>query len=168
MGLREKINENPGATTVVAACIVLAAIVFIIYQSTGSEAPPPFPQAYYSVDDGKSWFADDFNKDAPFTKDGQEAVRAYVFQCGEGKPFVGYLEKYSPQALKEVQNHRQTMKLDPPPSLMEEIMPAGILVKKPGAPASEWVSVEGNEAKFDEATTVVCPDDGTPKPLQPQ
>jgi hypothetical protein len=61
--------------------------------------------AYYSTDDGQSWFVEDRAKIPPFEHQGKPAYRAYVFKCGEnGKPFVAYLERFAEPARTELAN----------------------------------------------------------------
>jgi hypothetical protein len=55
------------------------------------------PKAFFTTDDGKSFFVDRFDRVPPFRKDGKTAVRAQVFSCDDGRTkFVGYLEMYAP------------------------------------------------------------------------
>ena len=105
MGLREKMNENPRVTTGVTIGVVVVALMLIVWQLWPAPAIKPLSQAYYSNDDGKSYFADDIELVAPFQKDGKEAVRAHVMMCGEtGKPFVGWMEKFTPEAKKKLED----------------------------------------------------------------
>jgi hypothetical protein len=54
-------------------------------------------QLFFTTDDGKTWFADEASKKAPFLHDEKPAVRAHVFSCDGGKKlFAGYLSKFSP------------------------------------------------------------------------
>ena len=88
MGIRETLNKNPGITTGATAGIILLAVGFIIYQLSGGGTPSVATKAYFTIDDGKTWFSDDINKVPPFDKDGKQAVKAYVYECPGGKPFV--------------------------------------------------------------------------------
>src|ERR1700755_1553237 len=51
------------------------------------------PKAFFSVDDGTRWFADDVAKPSGFMKDGKPAYSVNVYARGSGKPFVGFLKK---------------------------------------------------------------------------
>ena len=102
MGIRQKINENPGITTAVTAGIIAIAIGVIIWQGCGGSGSggtiAVATKAFYTIDDGKTLFVEDINKIPPFPKDGKQAVKANVFSCDDGKTrFVGYLEMYTPQ-----------------------------------------------------------------------
>jgi hypothetical protein len=97
MGLRESLNENKAVVGGAAAGIVVLAVAFIVYRLSGfDERPTERPnQAWFTVDDGATYFADDIHKEAPFqTAEGKTAVRAHVYKCGDdGQPFVNHLER---------------------------------------------------------------------------
>jgi hypothetical protein len=61
----------------------------------------PPSKNFFTVDDGKTWFADSSNKLPPFDYDGAKAVRCYVFEGKNGK-FAGLLEKYSDSTLQQL------------------------------------------------------------------
>jgi hypothetical protein len=168
VGIRETLNENPKVTTGVTAAIVLIALVFIIYQLLPGRGVRIPTEAYYTVDDGATYFADDIQKIAPFDHDGKPAVRAYVFKCGDGKPFVAYLERYTPEAKKKAEQIRDQMKnadpnTPPPGPQYEEIMMTGVEVKKPGG--KQWVR-QMDYQRSQAVTSVTCPD-GKTENLEP-
>ena len=104
MGIRQKINEHPVLTSIATGIILLAALVFIIIQATKKpRAVPARTKDYYTTDEGKTWFADSVNKVPPFDYNGQEAVRARIYRCGKGPEFVFRLERYRPQAKKQIE-----------------------------------------------------------------
>lgn len=92
MRLREWMNRNSPIAIGVCVLAILIASYVIFSQATGG---PNANKAFFSLDDGKSWFADDKTKAAPFLVDGKEALKAYVVQCG-GRKSVALLEKYTP------------------------------------------------------------------------
>lgn len=60
-----------------------------------SNGPQELGRSWYTVDDGKSYFADDVAKVPPFAKDGKTAYGCEVFTCDGGKTaFVGFLFRY--------------------------------------------------------------------------
>ena len=73
--------------------LMLLYFMFRMAMGGGGSIVPA--QAYYTTDDGKTWFAADASNKAPFQHDGKQALRAHVFQCADKPPFVGYLSKYS-------------------------------------------------------------------------
>jgi hypothetical protein len=153
VGIREKLNENPSVTTGVTAAIVIAAILFIVWQVIPHSSETG--KAYFSADDGASYFSDDVSKLPPFDKNGKPAVRAYVYQCSNGKPFVLYLEKYTDDGRKRLEQMTNRPANSPPPTPMDPTTLT--LVKKPGT--GSWVGPrDPNYAKVIE---IRCPDGGT-------
>jgi hypothetical protein len=105
MGLRENLNRHP-AIIAGFAVIALVAAGWFTYRSLPRTNYGTLPtQAFYSADDGKTFFVDDIRKYPPFmTDDGREAVGAVVISCRGGKePFVTYLWRYTPEARKKLE-----------------------------------------------------------------
>lgn len=161
MGIREKLNQNPGITTGITIGIIVIALGAIAWQLFGGgDNFSPITQMYYTTDDGQTYFADDANKMSPFEKDGKEAVRCYVFKCSDGKPFVAYLERLSKEArpkyeaaIKAQQNAGEN---NPGAGVIdaEMILMEWTEVKRPGD--SKWVLRRSREAE--QVTLVTCPD----------
>src|SRR5947207_15826357 len=84
-------------TTIATIAIIVIALGIIIWQMMPDRPARVMTKSYFTTDDGKTYFEDSADKVAPFDKDGKEAVRAHVFKCGQGAPFVGYLEKLDPK-----------------------------------------------------------------------
>lgn len=162
MGIRETLNKNPAITTAGTAGIIVVALAFIIYQLSGSNRPQIQTEAYYTTDDGKTWFADDINKVPPFDHKGSPAVRVYLFTCDGGKTeFVSYLQKYTDEAKKRLE---EIQKAGPEqnPGMQEEIYMTGVLVKKPGQ--TGWMRQMDPAAQ--ETVIINCPD-GKMENLEP-
>jgi len=109
-------------------------------------------KAYFTDDDGATYFADEIIKAPPFDHNGKEAVRCYVFSCpGHGK-FVGYLEKFTKEMQARI-SARLAVPVGPP---LDEIETnSGRLLKKPGD--AKWVAVQSQAGQA--ITNVKCPDD---------
>jgi len=142
MGIREKMNENPGLTTGATVAVVLLAIAFIVYQITGfggQSYAGGGGKAWFSDDDGKTVFADDAIKRAPFDHDGKQAVKAYCFTNDSGKThWIGYLERYTPDAKAKLDREDKIPPEKRDSSVMETVGAIGIEVKRPGDP--NWVT----------------------------
>src|SRR4051794_19337477 len=93
MGIRETLNKYQKTAMVVSAVAVLAVVAIAIASQNDSLAVKPPKYQYFSDDDGKTFFEDDYSKVGPFERNGREAVCARVFRCKDGKLFVGYLER---------------------------------------------------------------------------
>lgn len=94
MGLAEVHEKHPQVvmSTIIGAIVII--LIVIAVQVMPSRAKNLAAQAYFTTDDGRTWFADDSTKIAPFDHNGQQAVRCYVFKTADGTKAV-YLEKYS-------------------------------------------------------------------------
>jgi hypothetical protein len=134
LGLREQINKKRGLASGMVGGVTFLLVIFVFWQLFGSRRPPAHPlvKMYYTADDGRTWFADDFDKVAPFDHDGSPAVHCFVFKCSSSAPFAGYLQEYT-QAL-----HDQLTGLTKVDAQHTSLDPSGeILVKKPGG--KNWV-----------------------------
>ena len=160
MGLRETLNENPGLTTAATAVIILAAIVFMVVSmfrgDAETSAGPSTDKEYFSDDDGKTFFEDDRTKVPPFDRNGKPAYRARVFTCDGGQTkFVGWLERYTPQAKKMIED--QVKSAGSGPLLLED--QSGLQIKKPGTGEKGWVS--SSDVSTMQVRDVQCPN-GSP------
>jgi hypothetical protein len=105
MNIRESLSRNPKAALVICAVAVVAifgAIIFVLHgRSAGGELPGA-DKAWYTDDDGRTWFADDINRLPPFDHNGKKAYRCYVWTCDGGKTkYVSNLERIKPERMKE-------------------------------------------------------------------
>jgi hypothetical protein len=166
MGIREELNKRPQAATIAAVVLLVVGIGAMAFQLSGARGVSG-EEAFYTVDDGANWFADDANKLPPFQHDGKEAVRAYVFECN-GKQFVNHLERYTPERRKLAEATAQAKKagqpLPPPPAVARQAANWGLEVKKPGDKA--WVA--GSDlAKSSQIMRARCPDGKEALPVAP-
>jgi hypothetical protein len=163
MGVREALNRRPRVATALGAGLILIAIPIMIWAS-GDGVPGRATKAYYSTDDGKSYFADDIDKIYPFDHGGKPAYRAYVYDCGDGKAFVAYLARYSDGAIKKLAELEKA-KSDPDAAgQIAQLKSNAIEVKKPGD--TNWVGL------FSAAGGAIsshppCPKGGTAKVVSP-
>jgi hypothetical protein len=105
VGIRETLNQKPAVTTAATAIIIVVMLGVIIYQSLDrGGVPTPATRAWYTLDDGKTWFADDSNRPTPFDYKGTPAYRVIVFTCdGGATTFAGYLVRVTDQQGDQVQ-----------------------------------------------------------------
>jgi hypothetical protein len=156
MGLRQWLDRNPRIAVASFGGVVAIAVGLIVVQVMGSRQkfPTKLPSAYYSTDDGKTFFELGSENLAPFDYKGQPAVRAYVFDCG-GTKFVGYLERYKPEA---------RAKLLAGKDVTPQVQISGRELKKPGE--TKWIS-SGDFASVAKVANVKCPDGHIPEPVEP-
>jgi hypothetical protein len=161
LGLREQINKKPGVASGAVGAAVILMILFVFWQIRGGRAPTKLSiQSFYTIDDGRTWFADDYDKVAPFDHDGTPAVHCFVFKCSPSAPFAGYLQKFTPAM------YDQMTGLTKPDAQHSMLSPSGqILVKKPGD--KNWVLSYTPEGL--NVMEVHCPGGSTerPQPVNP-
>ena len=91
---------NPTRMAAVAVCAVCLTVGGWIWfgradASRGARRSAA-PQMWYTIDDGKTWFADVANKVVPYDHQGKQAHRCFVWTCDGGKTkFVSHLERLS-------------------------------------------------------------------------
>lgn len=176
MGIRETLNRNPSIATGTTLAIIVIAVAFIVYSYSqgGSSAKQP-TKAFFTVDDGKTCFTDDITKLPPFDHDGKEAVRVMRFRCGNGEPFSGYLERYTAEAKKQLEEARGATtgpagkaSARSPQDLagLAVIMKMGTEIKKPGETTWTKLTDEQNRPRV---MQVKCPEgqSDTPTPVTP-
>ena len=169
LGLREILNRYTRASIGGVCAVLLVTVVFGYSQMKPGKLSAP--SAYFSADDGKTFYADDSTIVAPFESHGQPVYGAQVFECADGKRFVGYLERaVSPEAKKIVEEGRraaaeafvQHPTAGPGAELMNSIR-AQLEIKKPGE--TKWVPANSPEA--DRIYAVKCADGSVPSPAIP-
>jgi hypothetical protein len=163
MGFRESLNQRPVLAAVLTVGLFVIAGTVLMVWGRGRTPPTRVDRVYYSSDEGRSYFADSVDRVYPFDHNGKPAYRAYVYQCGDGKPFVSYVARYKDEAAARL-NELKGKQGDPVAA--EEIaqLNSGIEVKRPGA--AEWVPMLSDAG---EAITrhPACVDGRTATPLNP-
>lgn len=165
MGFRETVNRNSALVAGVVITAVLAAGYIVVRQITGASDQRRFQKAaYFSSDDGKTWFEDDIKIKPPYQVGGKETVRAYVYEC-DGKAFVGYLERFSPEMKAASEEFEAAAKAGKVPDFgkLGALRNTGTQVKRPGE--STWVAQGSPQGT--ELMKVKCPSGGVPKLLTP-
>lgn len=132
MGIRETMNKNPAITTGGTIAIIVAAIGFLVW--TQRPVRPPEAKAFYTTDDGKTFFPDSPDLVAPFMKNGKEALKAVVVTCDGGKTtYVAYVQRVLPAGKKLIEE--QPKRFPPGTSIPIEYQMAidsATEVKRPG------------------------------------
>jgi hypothetical protein len=135
MGIRQTLKEKPWiGFTVTLALIGVAVVMFL--KAGGSAAARVADRAYFTIDDGQTYFEADRNLLAPFDHEGKQAVKVHMFSCDGGKTkVVGYLSKMDDtvKRLYEAEMAKAVAAKQSSPRA-----PMGFLVKKPGG--KEWLN----------------------------
>ena len=101
MGVIEEMRKKPWLKYAVMGAVVLA--IGINAYHLWPEKKLSQTLAYFSDDDGKTWYADNRDNIPPYDHNGKQAVRAIVFSYANGsKQFCGYLLRYSPAVRKSI------------------------------------------------------------------
>ena len=170
MGVRSILNDKP--ILAIAACglmITVAAGSIVRYMRNAGTKE--VIQAFYTTDDGKTWFADGIDKVPPFEHDGQTAVKAHLFQNDQGSPFVAYLERYTDDGKKKaeklwadarVKATDNGGKVTVDPMILQGLMISSTEVKKPGTP--QWYKTAKAPASV---LKIQCPDGKSNGDIQP-
>jgi hypothetical protein len=98
VSVREGIQKHSKVFTVISAVLLVITISWIVYQVSSVGAMPDV-KYFYTVDDGKTFFAGEPGLVPPFTHDGKQAYIARLIECG-GVKRVGFMERYTPAAKK--------------------------------------------------------------------
>lgn len=161
MGIRQAVNEHPGVSTGVATGVILLMLGVIVWEAISTPHPGAGRpvNAFYSDDDGQTWFTAPANKLTPFTDEhGKQAVYAFVFKCG-GRPFVGYLMRATDEARQAATRSGRSADDVPFNPMYSE-------VKKPGG--ATWVKFDLKDNRPFKAIAIpTCPDGGRPVPVMP-
>lgn len=156
-GLREWMQGNQTIVAGAAGVLLLICLIAIIMQiaPTGSSVKTPNSAYFYDVVTGKVFQAP-FDAVPPITSpDGNEAVRAHFYSCGdcnESDRFVGYYEKYTPQAKEVVEKARTSA--DPNQAMPYEPMGDGLLIS---FDAKTWFAMYSPKAEQGMGERLNCP-----------
>lgn len=163
MGLRETLNQRPRLAAAIAAGALLLAIPLMMWANGGP--PKRATNAYYSDDEGKTYFTDSIDKVFPFDRNGKPAYRVQLYQCSDGKPFVAYLLRYPDSAKARLADLEKRKASDPEAaSQIADLLGTAIEVKRPGE--ERWVSLlSGQGNAF--ARHPQCSDGNPARPLSP-
>lgn len=160
-GIRQKIGEKRGVGVALGVGLILVAAVVLAVQHM-PEKRADLNQAFYTTDDGQTWFEDSAYRIAPFDHEGKQAVIAQVYSyAGGGERFCAYVAKYTPAGKERLEAAiaKARANNEPPgnaaPFRDREFMQSAMLVKARGAD-KPWIPI-GDPAARD-VMTVKSPD----------
>ena len=161
--LRDKINRNPKQTAAIFSGLLVLAMLLIAWQWGCFSGGGGIGTSYYTIDDGATYFEESATKIPPFKHEGKDAVRAHVFKCGDGKPFVGYLEMYTPQDKKMMED---AIAGKAPPAAYAGYS-GQAMVKRPGK-QYPWIGLmPGTTDMYAKTVQIMCPDGKPPERVYP-
>lgn len=146
MGVRQSLNENKKLGVGVGAGVLVLALALIGYQLFGgsSSVGRAAKVAFYSDDNGKTFFEDDICRVSPFDRNGKKAYRADVFQCPDGKRFVAVLYRHNSAGREQVEQYiaNNMMDKDRGGSTLRAIEAACMEYKRAGADDRSWRAID--------------------------
>jgi hypothetical protein len=100
--IRESLQKNRVVGLVAASIMILlaAGVSAHYFWPAGKRLNPS--KAFFSADDGQTYFVDSIYNFPPFDHNGKTAVEAVV-AITNGQYYVGYLVRYKPEARKQLQ-----------------------------------------------------------------
>ena len=117
---RDWMNTHSAPVTVVMVVMLIGSVAFMVSRGRGGGNNQAGEAWYYDTVSG-DYFTESTTKIAPFKREnGNEAVRAHFFTCGEctpqtkeegGERFIGYYEKYTDEMRAKLQENTQAMML---------------------------------------------------------
>ncbi len=166
MGIRDTLNRQGKPVTALVVLVLLASIVAIVYYQSRSGDRFGAGSAFYTSDDGKSFFEANSSNIPPFTHDGKEAVQALVYTADGGKTrFVGYLMRFTPRGIQYLKESRAKAAASDRPTLpgFDSELQSNTEVKRPGD--KTWVKLS-DISRASEVMSIRSPTDPA-KPADP-
>ena len=167
MSLRDSLEKKPGLGIGVGLALASVAAVAIYVQVRSDRPPTHSAQAFFSDDDGATYFADSFYKLPPFDHNGRPAVRAYVFATPSGQKFVGFLQRFKPDVLKTMRDEYAKVEQGTATKVQFDVkmqspdmVRSGMEDKLPG-PDHQWMAAGGFQSSM-----IKPPGGGGAGPLQ--
>jgi hypothetical protein len=104
MNIREEIQRRSGLVSALAGvAIVLAVVIWFLTRDASpvNQSRADSVKAWYTIDDGATFFPESQNKAPPFEYKGKTAYRCQVWSCDGGvTKIVTRLERYRPEEKK--------------------------------------------------------------------
>jgi hypothetical protein len=180
MDIRDWMNNNSAVVTIAAVLLLIAALFLLMKNCQGPGPTQNITSNYYYDMNTKQTFVGKADliapistpsgtyKPAPDAPEMGAGVKAYVFACGDcsdpKKHFIGYLEMYTPEAKKKMEQFMEQAaqreggaQMSPESYLMyEEGQVQGRMIMRVGD--TEWVPAESDlGAKIVNELTSKCP-----------
>lgn len=153
---------------IIAVVLLVAAGGIIVWHLSGGQGPVTARGVYfYDLSEGELFNAPS-DRVPPFQRGKGTAVRAHVFVCSDGgEQFIGFLEKFGPQAHGMIESLLKNSKMGSPEQLIAQgqIPPDQHLVAGPDAP-EEWHPAQSQQGRrITSAPRQKC--DGAAKEVKP-
>ena len=161
-GLREIINEKKTIAFGAAILMIAGAGLYLAYMQR-PQLRPNGDKAFYTVDDGQTWFIDSIYKTPPFDHNGKVAVRAMVYSYDNGhQMFCPAVERYTSDTKTTLDNAIAQAVRDGKPLTSISVFNSpetmdGMEVKLSGS-GNEWISRSDKDKAAKVLSSVKAPD----------
>jgi hypothetical protein len=161
MAVLDSLNKSKRLGIGVGIGVLILGLGLIGFQflHAGSNGTETFESAFYTDDNGKTFFKDKRYKIVPFDHNGKQAYRADVFQCPDGKQFVGLIYRHNALGKKAMEEHI-AKRHDLSQVTGSGLELHGMEVKPAGAPDTAWKRNTGE-------SRVKCPTGGDAQLVSP-
>ena len=160
---REIVERRRKNVVLVSAVVLALVLVALVTTKTRTETIAQGPRtlkAWYTTDDGRTWFGDVADKVVPFDHAGKPAYRCYVWTCDGGQTkFVSHLERLSASAR---QRFTGTAKME-----LLAMLPGSREVKSPLTGDTGWIAAEAPQATQIQIPVCQGGKPGLPRPVEP-
>ncbi|MCL5946258.1 MAG: hypothetical protein M1472_05320 [Planctomycetes bacterium] len=151
--LRNTINENSAVVSIIAAVVAIVAIAFIVRNFIQTPNYGPTTAYYYDTSDGSVQVLPRSKYPPLIGKTGKPTlVWAEYYTCSScSDKKLAYLEKYSPQAKKAMEqlqaeaNNPKTKGMPPNFAMMQMAMAGGGMLVRSPQKGSQWYPLESPE-----------------------
>lgn len=154
--MRAAMNRHRRAAATVGLLLLLGGAALVVWSWRVDWTPfreTVATKAYYTVDDGKTWFVDSAERVPPFDHHGRPAVRVHLFSCDHRKTiFIGYLEKIPDEVMQRYRDRG----IDPATVDDDDLAAeGGWFARRPGD--SDWTNSKTDHERFMQILDVRCP-----------
>jgi hypothetical protein len=167
MSVRELLNRHPPITFGIAAAVIVVAAVATLMASRSERADvsgtKPVSE-YYTTDGGTTYFAAPADQIVPFVQNGKEAVLAHVIRCGNEAPRVQYLQRLSPETIKQIEIVTKE-RLPGWEGEIDRLKKEGCQFAEPGS--KEWIGANSPKFAAFFGRMAKCPDGTEPVVVLP-
>ena|SRR5687767_13437968 len=127
----QQLKESRYGMGVAVAILLVAAIALGYQMLSGREVvgAAAATSAFYTDDNGKTFFKDDTDKLPPFEHNGKQAFRCDVFQDAGGKQFVGLIYRFTESGRQQMQDYLPKKSKDADGAARRAIEERGMQVK---------------------------------------
>lgn len=134
-------TSQPTVRTLLVGLLLLLIGLGAYYFHGSGHAGSSSKKAFFTIDDGKTWFVSGTTMLPPFEINGKEALGAHVYRCANGTIFVNDLERFTPDTKRILEDAASpSPSAHASPAAVRMAYSAGRQVKRPGD--SLWIEAD--------------------------